>query len=71
MPKKKTRNLLTLAEVAERLQFHPKTIYLWARQGHIPAMRVGRAWRVDPGKLQEWIDSRTDGVPVIAEDGVE
>jgi len=39
---------LTADELAERLQVHPKTLLLMARQGRLPRLMVGRAIRFDP-----------------------
>ena len=36
-----TGELLTAKELAERLRVRPSTIRLWAREGLIPAVRVG------------------------------
>jgi excisionase family DNA binding protein len=49
------RQLLTAIDVASILQVHPKTIYLWASQGVLPAVRLGdravRFRREDVDKL--------------------
>jgi excisionase family DNA binding protein len=37
---------LTAQEVADRLRVHRRTIYRWARDGRLPAVRVGGAWRI-------------------------
>ena len=36
------RQLLTATDVGRILQVHPKTIFLWASQGTLPAVRLGR-----------------------------
>jgi excisionase family DNA binding protein len=33
--------ILTVAEVAERLRKHYKTVLLWIRKGKLPAMKAG------------------------------
>ncbi len=36
---------LTARQVAEYLQVKPLTIYQWAREDKIPAIKIGRIWR--------------------------
>jgi excisionase family DNA binding protein len=33
---------LTVKEVAEYLRVHPWTIYMWARSGRLPCIRLGK-----------------------------
>jgi excisionase family DNA binding protein len=40
------RQLLTVPQVAEQFQVTPQTIRNWIDQGVLPAVRVGRAFRV-------------------------
>lgn len=39
--------LLTPEEAGQLLNIHPETVRLWARQGRIPALKVGNRWRFD------------------------
>jgi excisionase family DNA binding protein len=41
-----TDELLTVAEVAERLKLNPQTVYNWISAGSLPAARIGRGVRV-------------------------
>ncbi len=43
--------LLTAAQVAARLALHPKTVVRMARDGRLPAVKVGAGWRFDPDRL--------------------
>jgi excisionase family DNA binding protein len=43
--------LLTPAEAAERLRLHPKTVVRMAREGRLPAVKVGTGWRFHPDRL--------------------
>jgi excisionase family DNA binding protein len=43
--------LLTPAEAAERLRLHPKTVVRMARDGRLPAVKVGTAWRFRTDQL--------------------
>jgi excisionase family DNA binding protein len=51
-----TDQLLTAEQLAERLQMHPKTIYLLARQGRIPRLVAGRAVRFDPDAVRDVLE---------------
>jgi len=51
---------LTLEEAARYLKMGKSTIYKLARQGAIPAHRVGRVWRFDAAELDTWLKRDTD-----------
>lgn len=54
--------LLTLDQVAKRLQVHPRTVQLWLREGELVGIKLGSGrtsqWRVAPGDLTAFIESR-------------
>src|SRR3990167_247160 len=50
--------LLTLAETSERLHLHVNTTRLLLAHG-LPHIRLGRAIRIDPAALDEWLARRT------------
>jgi excisionase family DNA binding protein len=54
-------NLLTVAEVAERLQLSLWTVYRKVESGEIPAVKLGdrknSPVRIDPRELDEWLRS--------------
>lgn len=43
--------LLTPAEAGERLRLHPKTVVRMARDGRLPATKIGTGWRFHPTQL--------------------
>jgi len=43
--------LLTSTQAAERLRLHPKTVVRMARDGRLPAVKVGTGWRFRPDQL--------------------
>ena len=43
--------LLTPSQAAERLRLHPKTVVRMARDGRLPAVKVGAGWRFHPDRL--------------------
>jgi excisionase family DNA binding protein len=44
----------TVKEVAKSLKVHPFTITRLAREGKIPAFKVGRQWRFDKSEIEKW-----------------
>ncbi len=49
--------VLNTTEAAVLLQVHPKTLQRLARQGAIPAFRIGDLWRFRASALDEWLRS--------------
>jgi excisionase family DNA binding protein len=54
--------LLTGDEVAERLQVSLSFAYIMMQRGDIPTVRLGRAVRVRPEDLEEFIRSNVHGL---------
>jgi excisionase family DNA binding protein len=50
--------LLTIAEVADRLQIHIVTARRWLREKRFPAYKLGREWRVKESELTEFLETR-------------
>jgi excisionase family DNA binding protein len=48
--------IMTIEEVARYLSLHELTVRRLARDGEIPAFKVGRQWRVKKGLLDRWIE---------------
>lgn len=48
--------LLTVKQVAEYLQLKESTIYSWAQDGKIPAIKIGRTWRFRRADLDTWLE---------------
>jgi excisionase family DNA binding protein len=48
--------LLDDKQAGELLGLHPKTLQRLARQGDIPAIRIGRYWRFRASSLNAWVD---------------
>jgi excisionase family DNA binding protein len=51
--------IMTIAEVAEYLGLHELTVRRLAREGAIPALKLGRQWRVKRDLLEKWIENRS------------
>jgi excisionase family DNA binding protein len=50
--------LLDIASVADYLGVSERTVYNRVRSGDLPAIKVGRLWRVRVGDLQAWLGAR-------------
>ena len=46
---------LSVAETAAYLGLSPKTVYVWAEKGAMPAYKVGRVWRFDKRELDQFV----------------
>jgi excisionase family DNA binding protein len=53
-----TKRFHTPQEVAELLRVSSTAILRLLRRGELPAVRVGRAWRVEDVELQRWLRRR-------------
>ena len=49
------RLYLSTAVVAARLGVTPRTVRLWAESCQIPAVKVGRQWRIEEAGFEEWL----------------
>lgn len=48
--------IMTIEQVARYLSLHELTVRRLAREGSIPAFKVGRQWRVKRELLDKWIE---------------
>ena len=54
--------LLTVPEVADRLRMTSMTIYRWIEDGKLPAIQIGKHYRIRVADLDEMLDrSRVGG----------
>jgi excisionase family DNA binding protein len=51
-------SLFTPAEAAAYLRVHAKTAIRLAREGEIPALRLGKHWRFRRSDLAAWVSAR-------------
>ncbi|MDD3631492.1 MAG: helix-turn-helix domain-containing protein [Atribacterota bacterium] len=49
---------LTAKQVAEYLQVKPLTIYQWAREDKIPAIKIGRIWRFKKEAIDNYLEEQ-------------
>ena len=50
------RELLTPDEVADYLKVPVTTIWRWCRENTIPAVKIGKYWRIPASDLDDFID---------------
>ena len=51
---------LTIEEVAEILRVNKRTVYRLAVKGEIPAIRIGKSWRINFAELEEFLKKETE-----------
>ncbi|MGH7926425.1 MAG: helix-turn-helix domain-containing protein, partial [Candidatus Binatia bacterium] len=54
---------LTLDELAAYLKRGRSTLYKMARNGQIPASKIGRSWRFDRAAIDEWLRQQSPQAP--------
>jgi PTS system nitrogen regulatory IIA component len=52
--------ILTAKEVAKFLKLTEVTIYKYAKEGKIPARRIGSRWRFDKDKIDELLRGESE-----------
>ena len=55
------RTIYLVDEVSKYLRFHPHTIRKMAREGQIPAFKVGNQWRFDIEAVNKWKQAKCKG----------
>ncbi len=55
----KKSTLMTIEEAAQYLRLHPSTVYRLVRLSKLPAVKVGKQWRLDRGALEDRLRSNT------------
>ena len=54
----KDKEIMTAKEVADYLNIHPLTVHRYAREGKIPAFKIGADWRFHKKYIQRWIQEK-------------
>jgi excisionase family DNA binding protein len=57
-------SLLTVSEVAEATRVSNMTIYRLIRAGQLPAVRVGKNYRIRESELRRFLEERSVRAPV-------
>lgn len=53
--------MLTPSDIADKLNIHPNTVRDYLKAGILPAVKLGRVWRVEEKDLNNWIEKRKTG----------
>jgi excisionase family DNA binding protein len=53
------KEIMTAKEVAEYLNIHPLTVHKYAREGKIPAFKIGTDWRFHKKYIERWIKEKS------------
>ena len=51
---------LTPSEIAKMLRVHPFTITRLAREGKLPALKVGGIWRFRKDEFKKWLQGQAN-----------
>jgi len=57
---KNSKEIMTTKEVAEYLNIHPLTVHKYARDGRIPAFKIGTDWRFHKKYIEKWIKEKLE-----------
>ena len=55
----RNKEIWTTKEVAEYLNIHPLTVHKYAREGKIPAFKIGTDWRFHRKYIERWIKEKS------------
>lgn len=54
-----SNSLLNVQQVADYLQLNLSTVYQWAQQSRLPAIKLGGRWRFRRADLDAWLEAQT------------
>ena len=57
--------MMTVEDVAKYLKLKPQTIYKWAQENRLPAIKLGKEWRFRKSLLDKWLDQKFDESPAV------
>lgn len=46
---------VSVEDISEHLGVSKDTVYAWIAKRDMPAHRVGRLWKFQPGEVDEWV----------------
>ncbi len=50
--------IMTPQEVSQYLRVDKRTVYGWIRSGELPALRLGKTYRIEPGDFERFLRRR-------------
>jgi excisionase family DNA binding protein len=51
---------MTVHDVADYLRLNEAKVYRMAKEGHVPAIRMGKTWRFKRDLIDDWIRRETE-----------
>lgn len=61
----------TPEELAQQLKVNVGTVWRWIREGNLPALRIGKGYRISDEQLAKFLSSREVGQTEDPSDGGE
>lgn len=55
--------ILTVKQIARKLQVDPETVYRWLRNGKLTGYRANRLWRIAEHDLMSFLERKTGAEP--------
>ncbi len=52
--------IMTVNELAKYLRLHEQTVYKMAKDGRLPAYKVGNRWRFKKDMIDSWLRDQRD-----------
>jgi excisionase family DNA binding protein len=52
--------IMTVNELATYLRLHEQTVYKMAKDGRLPAYKVGNRWRFEKDMVDSWLREQRD-----------
>lgn len=52
--------IMTVSELAKYLRLHEQTVYKMAKEGRVPAYKVGNRWRFKKDTIDDWLREQRD-----------
>lgn len=59
----KEHEIMTIKEVAKYLKMNERTVYKLIQEKQIPATKLGKQWRLDKERLNEWLGFKVAEMP--------
>jgi len=63
-----TEVFLNTRQVARRLSINFHVVQRWMRDGTLPALKMGRAWRMPESELIRWMDNKKKAAKIVFTD---
>lgn len=61
---------LTVEEVAKILKMHTNTVYKMCREGGLPAVKIGKEWRIEASRFAQFLSGGTRPASANAGEGI-